>query len=172
LIVPKTGSRALRTKPLTRFAHVRRYDFSRIDSEHLIVFFDLLRLNRFQIGRDQISFMSEPDFYLVSSNGYGLEEPRSCWRIKRVIAGKRDDFLLTRVDPPAPIEFGRRHVDLVLLASKHVGFSLFPITNWPAAVYVFQPLVPDPESRDWFLKNEYYLTAWAELYRTEQEARR
>ena len=116
--------------------------------------------------------MSEPDFYLVSSDGYGFDEPRSCWRIKRVIGGERDDLLLTRVDPPAPIWFGRAHVTLVLLATKHVGFSLFPITKWPTLVYVARPLVPDPESRDRFLKNVYNLIAWAELYRTEQDARR
>jgi hypothetical protein len=115
--------------------------------------------------------MSAPDFYLASSDGYGLEEPRSCWRIKRVIGGEREGFLLTRVDPPAPI-WGGAYVSLVLLAAEHVGFSLFPITKWPAFVYVARPLVPDPESRDRFLKNEYHLIAWAELYRTEEDARR
>jgi hypothetical protein len=90
---------------------------------------------------------------------------------KRVIAGERDDFLLNRVDPPAPTSFGRAHVKLLLLATKHVGFSLLPITKWPAPVYVARPLMPDPESRYRFLKNEYSLVAW-ELYRTEKDARR
>ena len=38
-----TGSSALSSKPLTRFAHVRSHEFSRIDPEQVIVFFDFLR---------------------------------------------------------------------------------------------------------------------------------
>ena len=115
--------------------------------------------------------MSAPDFYLVSSDGYGLEEPRSCWRIKRVTAEKRDDFLLVRVEPPVPILLERSSMSVVLLAAKWVDVSLFPITKWPTPVYVVRPLVPDPESRNRLLKNEYDLLAWALLYRTEHEAR-
>jgi hypothetical protein len=75
-----------------------------------------------------------------------------------VIGGEPDDFLLTRVDLTAPIGFGRGDTNLVLLAAKHVGFSAFPITKRPASVYVARRLVPDPESGDRFLKNEYHLT--------------
>ena len=111
--------------------------------------------------------MSTPDFYLASTEGYGLEEPRSCWRIKRVIGGRRDNFLLARIDPPIP---GREYsgvgdldINLVLLATRHVGASLFPINAWPIYVHVACPLVPNPESRDTFLEGEFKSLAWAEL---------
>ena len=119
--------------------------------------------------------MNEPDFYLASTETYGLEEPRRCWRIKRVIAGRRDDFLLVRIDPPIP---GREYsgvgdfdINLVLLATRHVGASLFPINEWPIYVHVACPLVPNPESRDTFLDGGFTSLAWAELYRTELDAR-
>ena len=112
--------------------------------------------------------MSVPDFYLASSEGYGLEEPRSCWRIKRVIGGRRDDLLMTRLDPPIQ---RRRDINLVLLATRHVGASLFPITKWPVSVHVCRIRVDNPESRDSFLQIEFKSIAWAELYRTEQDAR-
>jgi len=41
-----------------------------------------------------------PDFYLASSEGYDLEEPRRCFQIKRMRGDFRDDYLLVRIDPP------------------------------------------------------------------------
>lgn len=115
--------------------------------------------------------MSAPDFYLACSEGYGLEEPRSCWRIKRVLGGQRDDFLMAKVEPPVPGGLAHGYINLVLLATRHVGVSLFPITKWPVSVYVCRICTSDPESRNSFLKREFELIAWAELYPTEQDAR-
>jgi hypothetical protein len=80
------------------------------------------------------SGVNEPDFYMASTEGYGMEEPRRCWKIKRLATVKRKDFLLVRIDPPLPGQkYGLqgRDIDVVLVATRHQGASLFPITRWP-----------------------------------------
>jgi hypothetical protein len=119
--------------------------------------------------------MSDPDFYLASQDSYNVEQPRRVWRIKRMSTPYRDDLLLVRVDPPIAVEgFGSsaRFVDLVLLAVRHKGASLFPIAEWPVSVHVARPLVDNVEGRDKLLAHELENNAWAEVYRNEEEAAR
>lgn len=118
--------------------------------------------------------MSDPDFYLASSEGYDLESPRRAWRVKRLSTEGRDDLLLLKVDPPLPGQkYGRGNddVDMVLVATRHRGSSLFPINEWPIFVHVARPLVEHPELRDHLGSDEFESIAWAELYRTESDAR-
>ena len=117
--------------------------------------------------------MLVPDFYLASTEGYGLEEPRSCWRIKRLATTKRRDLLLIRIAPPLP---GRTYglendIDLVLVATRHQGSSLFPIKSWPVYVHVARFLIDDPESCDKLQDSDFKSIAWGELYLTEEHAR-
>ena len=69
---------------------------------------------------------SAPDFYMASSEGY-MEEPRRCWRVKRLGTENRDDILLVKVEPPI---LGQEDglsillLDLVLVATRHQGSSL------------------------------------------------
>ncbi len=116
----------------------------------------------------------QPDFYLASSENYDLEEPRKCFRIKRLRGEQRDDYLLIRIDPPIsgqPYGFGQ-DIEKVIVVARHSGYSLFPITEWPVFVHVSVPLVDDPESRDLLRRDEVDHIAWAALYETEEEARR
>ena len=118
--------------------------------------------------------MRPADFYLASSEGYGMDVPRRAWRVKRLFAPDRDDLLLVEIDPPLVGQqygLGDRDIDLVVVASKHEGSSLFPITKWPAFVYVARPLIENPELRDKLQNDEFELIAWAGLYRTEEDAR-
>jgi len=118
--------------------------------------------------------MKAPDFYLASTEGYDMDVPRRGWRVKRMSTPERDDLLLARIDPPLPGQeygLGANYIDLVLLATRHKGTSLFPITEWPAFVHVARPLVNDVESRNSLLDSELQNIAWAELYRTEEDAR-
>jgi hypothetical protein len=78
--------------------------------------------------------MDNPDFFLASSEGYRLEEPRSCKCIKRARSDDRDDLLLVKVEPPIigqPYGLGGRDIDTLLVATRHKGDSLFPIKEWP-----------------------------------------
>ena len=118
--------------------------------------------------------MSTPDFYLASSEGYNMEEPRRCWRVRRVATPGRDDFLLVKIDPPLIGQnygLGDRDVDLVLIATRHVGSSLFPINEWPIFVHVARPLIENPELHDRLRDDQFQLIAWAALYQTEEKAR-
>lgn len=118
--------------------------------------------------------MDRPDFYLASSEGYRLEEPRSCKRIKRVSSDSRDDLLLVKVDPPLigqSYGLGGRDIDILLVATQHKGDSLFPINKWPMFVHVARLLIENPEQREQIHDNEFESIAWAELYRTKEDAR-
>jgi hypothetical protein len=118
--------------------------------------------------------MSEPDFYLASTEGYELEEPRRCWQIKRLTTDGRSDLMLVKIEPPLigqKYGLGARDIDIVLVATRHQGASLFPINEWPLYVHVARPLVENPELRDDLRPNEFESIAWAELYRTEEDAR-
>jgi len=116
-----------------------------------------------------------PDFFLASSEGYNLTEPRGCWRIKRLSAPKRNDLLLVKVNPPLDGQKygkGDQGIDRLILATRHQGASLFPITEWPVFVHVARSLVENPQERDRLNDDEFESIAWAELYRSEENARR
>jgi hypothetical protein len=115
----------------------------------------------------------EPDSYLASKDSYNVEAPRRVWRLKRLCGPGSSDWLLARIDPPiVEQESGSvaRKISIVLLATRHNGTSLFPITQWPVSVHVARPLLEDLETRDTLHKGEFRSIAWAELYKTEEDA--
>ena len=60
--------------------------------------FAFLALKQIPTGDQQ---MAAPDFYLASSEGYNMEEPRRCWKVMRFpTAWRHDDLLLMKIDPP------------------------------------------------------------------------
>jgi|HubBroStandDraft_1064217.scaffolds.fasta_scaffold13854_2 hypothetical protein len=115
---------------------------------------------------------SEPDFYLASTESYEFKHPRQCWRIKQLATPNRNDLLLVKIDPPLPVEeYGSRGpIDLVAIAPKRKGSTLFPISEWPMWVHVIQLFIDDPGHRDKILFEEFKSIAWAALYQTEEEA--
>jgi hypothetical protein len=115
------------------------------------------------------------DFYLTSSEGYDYlaRPPRRCRAIKRLRGDARDDYLLIRIDPPLNGQIfglGEHDIDQVIVATRHRGASLFPITQWPVFVHVARLLVPY-EGQDVVRSDELDPIAWAELYATEEAAR-
>jgi hypothetical protein len=117
--------------------------------------------------------MSEPDFFLASNEGYDLERPRRCWRVRRLRSDFRDDFLLVRIDPPLrgqKYNLGAQDIDTVILAARHVGASLFPISEWPIAVHVARTFAAVADNRAVVHDEEFESIAWAELYPTEADA--
>ena len=116
----------------------------------------------------------EPDFYLASSEGYELEEPRRCWHIKLLVTDKRKDLLLIRIDPPIigqKYGLGDRDLDVVLVATRYKEDSLFPINKWPVFIHVARLLIDNPQERSSLREDEFESIAFAELYESEQDAR-
>jgi hypothetical protein len=81
-------------------------------------------------------------FYLASTDHYNVELPRRIWRLKRMSGPGQEDLWLARIDPPI---IDQRHgseaqnIDIVLLATRHKGASLFPVTQWPVLFTCFVP---------------------------------
>lgn len=116
----------------------------------------------------------DPDFYLASSEGYELEEPRRCWRIKRLTAANRKDLLLVRIDPSLigqKYGLGDRDIDTIIVATRYKEDTLFPIKKWPVFVHIARLLIDSPEEKASLREDEFESIAFAELYQTEQDAR-
>jgi hypothetical protein len=112
------------------------------------------------------------DFYLASSEGFEMENPRACREIARLRGGQRDDYLLVQIDPPLIGQaFGLGGIDIeqVIVATRHQGESLFPIKRWPVYVHVARLLVPFV-GQDLIRAEEMESIAWAELYETRDSA--
>ena len=109
-----------------------------------------------------------------AENSAIMEEPRQCWRIKRVATDQRDDLLLVKMNPlliGQKFGLGEQDIDKIVLAPRHVRASLFPINEWPVFVHVARSLVDNPESFLRFGQADLESIAWAELYKTEEDAR-
>ena len=116
--------------------------------------------------------MGEPDFFLASSEGYGLEQPRRCYRLRRILGRSGDDYLLVKVDPPIVGQrygLGGRDIDHVVLATRHKGESLFPVSSWPVFVHVAR-LLREPREGDTMTRDDLEEIGWAEIYETEEDA--
>lgn len=117
--------------------------------------------------------MKNPDFFLASRETDLLEAPRACTRLKRLRSDTRDDLLLVEISPPLigqGFGLGGRDIDMVLLATRHKGASLFPINEWPIFVHVARPLIENPCDREVIHDDEFVSIAWAELYLTHEQA--
>jgi len=107
-----------------------------------------------------------PDFYLASNESNTLRICRKCYIIKRFHALHRDDYLLIRVSPPLEIQVGgalTNQVEELIIATRHQGETLFPITKWPIAVYVLRSLVEIHQKRDVLKDDELGFIGWAEI---------
>jgi hypothetical protein len=116
-----------------------------------------------------------PSAYLASTEDRDLREPRKCYFLKRLRGPLHNDYLLVKVAPPLIGQLyglGAKDIDCLILAARHVGFTLFPIREWPVYVHVARPLIDDIEEREDITPAEFEVIAWAELYETEEKAQR
>jgi hypothetical protein len=116
---------------------------------------------------------ARPDFYLASSEGYGLDEPRQCFAIRYLRTDTRDDLLLVNVAPPISGQsygLGDQDIEQVILATRHEGETLKSIRSWPVFVHVARPLGQLPENGR-VGPTDMEEIAWAEIYESEATAR-
>ncbi len=114
-----------------------------------------------------------PDFYLASSEGYGLESPRKCWAIRPLSLIARNDLLLVRIDPPIIYRdpaAGERVIEQAVLAARHMGYSINSIQEWPFYVHVARINRPDVPADGRLTPEDVETIAWAELYPTQEVA--
>ncbi len=121
-----------------------------------------------------------PDFFLTAvvetGPGVDLARVRACWTEGRLASSIRDDYMLVEVDPPVLGErFGLWEGDLteVVIAPRTRGEGLFWLARWPCPVYVFRVLDQKvTESLSITRADQMEMFAWAEIYRTREEAER
>jgi hypothetical protein len=118
--------------------------------------------------------MKNPDFYLSSAREYlPLSYPRACYADARLRDSNRDDYMLVRINPPLigqRFGLGNSDVDRLILSTRHQGYTLFPVTEWPSHVYVSRIVNQSILECNHFQKQDVELIAWALIFRTAKEA--
>lgn len=118
--------------------------------------------------------MTNPDFYLSAAGEYTpLAEPRACWAKGRLRDSVRDDHLLVEIEPSLSGQLfgvGAAEIELLILSAKLAGYTLFPVSKWPAFVYVARVLDDSILRTRSFDKGQVELIAWATIYPSREEA--
>jgi hypothetical protein len=118
--------------------------------------------------------MNKPIFYLASSEGYGLEEPRACYLLRRIQTESRSDWLLVRIDPPIVGQrygLGSKDIDRLLIAPRHSGVDLLESSDWPMYVHVARVLESHRDVDSKLSRGDYQEIGWAEIHPTKTGAR-
>jgi hypothetical protein len=116
-----------------------------------------------------------PDFFMSTAGEYdALAAPRACWQKARLRDPVRDDYMLIAIEP-ALIEQQRKGIEAaaitqLIISTKFVGQTLFPISKWPVPVYVAVILDDAILESLAFTPAEVKLIAWGTLFRTQIEA--
>jgi hypothetical protein len=66
---------------------------------------------------------------------------------------------------------GGEDINLLVLAPRHTGVTLFPINEWPACVHVARLMNNNLQHKEIIDDEGIILIAWAELYQTEKAAK-
>jgi len=111
--------------------------------------------------------MTSPDFYLRFIEGFHVEEPRRCLRVKQIAIGDRTDNLLVRVTPTCSghlygLDFPE--IDFLVLGPKYQDGSVTPINEWPLNVYVWAPTIIGADLRNVLAPSEVKKIAFGEIY--------
>lgn len=117
--------------------------------------------------------MNSPAFFLASTEGYGLSTPRACYPIRDVKVGNNAKIVLCYIDPPIigqPYGLGGKDIEFVLLASRHEGFSISPVTQWPGYVHVARIKGSPPYDEAEYQKDQVEEIGWGEIYSSSEEA--
>ncbi len=115
-----------------------------------------------------------PTFFLASKEYPNLIEPRACFEDKKLHGRTGAEFMLVRVEPGIedvrPFPTGRV-LRRVVLGSRFVEDTLYPVSRWPLHVYVYKLKREDAhlQADTWF--QGATLIAWAAVYRTMEAAR-
>jgi hypothetical protein len=77
------------------------------------------------------------DFFLGSSEGYGLKQPRRCRVLGDYVTDSGKDAVLVSVEPAIALPDGS--ATQVVLVPRHAGETVRRPRSWPVAVHVALP---------------------------------
>src|SRR2546429_2573950 len=111
---------------------------------------------------------NEPDFFLCArGESRALSEPRACWARARLQDDIRDDYMLVEIQPPLigqKYGLGGDDINQLVLATRHAGRSLYPISEWPSYVYVFRILDYSLITQSTFTANQVEMLTWGMIF--------
>ncbi|MGQ0592132.1 MAG: enhanced serine sensitivity protein SseB C-terminal domain-containing protein [Gammaproteobacteria bacterium] len=115
-----------------------------------------------------------PDFYLTSSEGYNLEQIRACYKRQRLLGDHPDGYMLCEIAPPIlgqSYGLGKQDIHEIIIASRHAGYSIFSIKEWPVYVHVAR-LTSDAVSDKFIIaKDDIESIGWAEIHESSASAK-
>jgi len=79
------------------------------------------------------------------------------------------------IDPPIngqPFGLGGSDIDELVLATRHEGQTLFPISEWPSYVHCARIVSGQPRKDGFVSQKSLAVIDWGALYPTEEEAKR
>lgn len=105
------------------------------------------------------------NFYLASTELREPYEPRACRIVRRLRSELRDDLALVEVEPSLPRHVYDTNEDVrwLILASRHQDHSLFPVSEWPLAVYVCRLKGKDKPDGDTIMSEDLTILDWGEV---------
>lgn len=116
--------------------------------------------------------MSEQIYFLSSLESARFEEVRECFFVKQMTFSTGKECALVRVDPPVNGQAWGLATDLeyFVLANRHEGEHLFPISTFPCFVHIARSFVTDLGSVEILDSADVETVAWGEIYRTRADA--
>lgn len=116
----------------------------------------------------------DPIFFLTSTEASPTLVPRKCWIVERLWSDERqDNFLRIRIEPPIagrPIGIDQEVVDEVIIATRHKGTSLYPISELPVTVYVCYVINSRIQNTGQVSSKDLQLILIGEIYKTMADA--
>src|SRR3954471_17843344 len=116
---------------------------------------------------------THPIFYLLSSENYALRAARSCTEA-RPLPGRHTggSYVHVKIEPEIighQFGLGGRDIHHVVLAPRHAGVTLMPLSESPAAVHVALLLIPFDQALQNVTSDDLRLLGWGEVYATLDE---
>jgi hypothetical protein len=113
--------------------------------------------------------ITQADFYLTSSEGYGMGDIRECFKQRRLIGKHPEGYMVCDIKPNLigqKYGLGAKDISRIVLTNRHLNSSIFNIKEWPIHVHV--AILKKDYSEDTFIidENDIETIAWAELFKT------
>ena len=113
-------------------------------------------------------------FFMSTASEYGpLASPRACREEGRLRDDFSDDHMLIGIDVPLDGQrfgLGARDIKQLIISTRHVGKTLYPISEWPCGVYVAGVIDEAILKTRMIRPEQVELIAWGFLFRTREEA--